>query len=105
MFKDNNEVKNRLLDLELKMESHERELSELKTIMLNLSVMINNMQTQLNNLLDKQQKSLQWQKVKIQAEIIRYHLEKERPVKLKRIVDLKINQRNHIKDKANRIAL
>lgn len=58
MFKDNNEVKNRLLDLELKMESQERELSELKTIMLNLSVMINNMQTQLNNLLDKQPKSL-----------------------------------------------
>lgn len=58
MFKDNNEVKNRLLDLELKMEAQERELSELKTIMLNLSVMINNMQTQINNLLDKQQKSL-----------------------------------------------
>lgn len=53
MFKDNNEVKNRLLDLELKIEVQERELSELKTIMLELSLMIHNMQTQLNNILDK----------------------------------------------------
>ncbi len=58
MFKDNNEVKNRLLDLELKIEVQEREVSELKSMMLELSLMIHNMQTQLNNLLDKQQKSL-----------------------------------------------
>lgn len=58
MFKDNNEVKNRLLDLELKIEVQERELSELKTMLLELSLMIHNMQTQMNNLLDKQQKGL-----------------------------------------------
>jgi len=58
MFKDNNEVKNRLLDLELKIEVQERELSELKSMMLELSLMIHNMQTQMNNLLDKQQKGL-----------------------------------------------
>jgi uncharacterized coiled-coil protein SlyX len=58
MFKDNNEVKNRLLDLELKIESQQRELSELKTMLLELSLMIHNMQTQMNNLLDKQQKGL-----------------------------------------------
>ena len=89
MFKDNNEVKNRLLDLELKIEVQEREVSELKSMMLELSLMIHNMQTQLNNLLDKQQKSLQWQRVKIQVEIIRYRLEKERPEKLKRLQALK----------------
>ena len=58
MFKDNNEVKNRLLDLELKIEVQERDLSELKSMMLELSLMIHNMQTQMNNLLDKQQKGL-----------------------------------------------
>lgn len=58
MFKENNEVKNRLLDLELKIEVQERELSELKSMMLELSLMIHNMQTQMNNLLDKQQKGL-----------------------------------------------
>lgn len=58
MFKDNNEVKNRLLDLELKIEVQERELSELKSMMLELSLMIHNIQTQMNNLLDKQQKGL-----------------------------------------------
>jgi len=58
MFGDNNEVKNRLLDLELKIEVQERELSELKTMLLELSLMIHNMQTQMNNLLDKQQKGL-----------------------------------------------
>jgi uncharacterized coiled-coil protein SlyX len=51
-------VKNRLLDLELKIESQQRELSELKTMLLELSLMIHNMQTQMNNLLDKQQKGL-----------------------------------------------
>ena len=58
MFKDNNEMKNRLLDLELKMEHQQRELSEMKTMMLELSLMIHNMQTQLNNLMDKQVKGL-----------------------------------------------
>ena len=58
MFNDNNEVKNRLLDLELKMEHQQRELSELKTMLLELSLMIHNMQTQLNNLMDKQVKGL-----------------------------------------------
>ena len=58
MFKDNNEMKNRLLDLELKMEHQQRELSELKTMLLELSLMIHNMQTQLNNLMDKQVKGL-----------------------------------------------
>jgi len=58
MFKDNNEMKNRLLDLELKMESQQRELSEMKTMMLELSLMIHNMQTQMNNLMDKQGKGL-----------------------------------------------
>jgi uncharacterized coiled-coil protein SlyX len=58
MFKDNNEVKNRLLDLELKIEHQERDLSELKSLMVQLSLMVNNLQTQMNNLLDKQQKSL-----------------------------------------------
>jgi uncharacterized coiled-coil protein SlyX len=58
MFKDNNEVKNRLLDLELKIEHQQRELSELKSMMLELSLMINNLQTQMNNLLDKQGKGL-----------------------------------------------
>jgi uncharacterized coiled-coil protein SlyX len=53
MFGDNNEMKNRILDLELKLEVQERELSELKTMMLELSLMIHNMQTQMNNLLDK----------------------------------------------------
>jgi len=46
-------MKNRILDLELKLEVQERELSELKTMMLELSLMIHNMQTQMNNLLDK----------------------------------------------------
>ena len=58
MFNDNNEVKNRLLDLELKMEHQQRELSELKTMLLELSLMIHNMQTQMNNLMDKQVKGL-----------------------------------------------
>ena len=58
MFKDNNEVKNRLLDLELKIEVQERELSELKSMLLELSLMVNKMQTQLNILLDKQPKGL-----------------------------------------------
>jgi uncharacterized coiled-coil protein SlyX len=58
MFKDNNEVKKRLLDLELKIEHQQRDLSELKTLMVQLSLMVNNLQTQMNNLLDKQQKSL-----------------------------------------------
>ena len=58
MFKDNNEVKNRLLDLELKIEVQQRELSELKSMLLELSLMIHNMQTQINNLLDKQPKGL-----------------------------------------------
>ena len=58
MFKDNNEVKNRLLDLELKIEHQERDLSELKSLMVQLSLMVNNLQTQMNNLLDKQQKNL-----------------------------------------------
>lgn len=58
MFKDNNEVKKRLLDLELKIEHQERDLSELKSLMVQLSLMVNNLQTQMNNLLDKQQKSL-----------------------------------------------
>lgn len=58
MFGDNNKVKNRLLDLELKIEVQERELSELKSILLELSLMIHNMQTQINNLLDKQPKGL-----------------------------------------------
>ncbi len=58
MFGDNNEMKNRILDLELKLEVQERELSELKTMMLELSLMIHNMQTQLNNILDKQPKGL-----------------------------------------------
>ena len=63
MFGDNSEVKNRILDLELKMETTQRELSELKTMLLELSLMIHNMQTQMNNLLDKQQKGLQWRRV------------------------------------------
>ena len=54
----NTEVKNKLLDLELKVEHQQRELSELKTMLLELSLMIHNMQTQMNNLLDKQQKGL-----------------------------------------------
>ena len=58
MFGDNNEVKNRILDLELRVEAQGRELSELKTMLLELSLMIHNMQTQMNNLLDKQQKGL-----------------------------------------------
>ena len=58
MFKDNNEVKNRLLDLELKIEVQQRELSELKSMLLELSLMVNKMQTQLNILLDKQPKGL-----------------------------------------------
>jgi uncharacterized coiled-coil protein SlyX len=58
MFKDNNEVKKRLLDLELKIEHQEKDLSELKSLMVQLSLMVNNLQTQMNNLLDKQQKSL-----------------------------------------------
>jgi uncharacterized coiled-coil protein SlyX len=58
MFGDNNEVKNRILDLELKIESQERELSELKSMLLELSLMVNKMQTQLNILLDKQPKGL-----------------------------------------------
>ena len=60
MFGDNNEVKNRILDLELRVEAQGRELSELKTMLLELSLMIHNMQTQMNNLLDKQQKGLYW---------------------------------------------
>jgi len=58
MFKDNNEVKKRLLDLELKIEHQEKDLSELKSLMVQLSLMVNNLQTQMNNLLDKQQKNL-----------------------------------------------
>jgi len=58
MFKDNNEVKNRLLDLELKVEHQGKDLSELKTLLVQLSLMVNNLQTQMNNLLDKQQKGL-----------------------------------------------
>lgn len=58
MFGENNEVKNRMLDLELKMETSQRELSELKSLVLELSIMVNKMQTQLNILLDKQPKGL-----------------------------------------------
>ena len=58
MFGENNEVKNRMLDLELKMETTQRELSELKSLVLELSIMVNKMQTQLNILLDKQPKGL-----------------------------------------------
>ena len=54
----NTEVKNKLLDLELKIESQDRELSELKSMLLELSLMVNKMQTQLNILLDKQPKGL-----------------------------------------------
>jgi uncharacterized coiled-coil protein SlyX len=58
MFKDNNEVKKRLLDLELKIEHQEKDLSELKSLMVQLSLMVNNMQTQINHLISKEQKSL-----------------------------------------------
>ena len=54
----NTEVKNKLLDLELRVEHQQRELSELKTMLLELSLMIHNMQTQMNNLLDKVPKGL-----------------------------------------------
>ena len=54
----NTEAKNKFLDLELKLEAQRKDFEELKTIVLNLSLMINNMQTVINNIKDKQTKSL-----------------------------------------------
>ena len=54
----NTEVKNQLLDLELKIEAQRKDFEEIKSIVLNLSVMVNSIQTQLNHILDKQNKGL-----------------------------------------------
>ena len=54
----NTEVKNHLLDLELKIEAQRKDFEEIKSIVLNLSVMVNSIQTQLNHILDKQNKGL-----------------------------------------------
>lgn len=54
----NTEVKNQLLDLELKIEAQRKDFEEIKSIVLNLSVIVNSIQTQLNHILDKQNKGL-----------------------------------------------
>ena len=45
------ELENRLLQLELMYESQKRDLEELKTFVIRISVMVNDIQTQINNLI------------------------------------------------------
>ena len=56
--KVNTEVKNQLLDFELKLEAQRKDFEEIKSIVLNLSVLVNSIQTQLNHLIDKTGKGL-----------------------------------------------
>lgn len=46
------ELENRLLQLELNCESQKRDLEELKSFVIRISVMVNDIQTQINNLID-----------------------------------------------------
>lgn len=48
----NKELDARLLQLELDYQSQKRDLEELKTFVIRISVMVNDIQTQINNLID-----------------------------------------------------
>jgi len=48
----NKELDTRLLQLELDYQSQKRDLEELKTFVIRISVMVNDIQTQINNLID-----------------------------------------------------
>lgn len=51
-------MEQRIFELELKMEHAQRDLEDLKELVLTLSHMVNDIQTQINYLIDKQPKSL-----------------------------------------------
>ncbi len=46
------ELENRILQLELDYQSQKRDLEELKTLVIRISVMVSDIQTQINNLID-----------------------------------------------------
>ena len=58
MYSATKELTNRVSDLELKMEHVQRDMTELKSIVLELSVMIHKIQTDVNYLLNKEPRGL-----------------------------------------------